>query len=163
MSDSPGRHYNWVRGTTKGMFKVILARLFFWVSGLGFGGVLTGLLVQHNLLQSGGSSPTDWITGLGGLGVGGAIAGLVLSWKRQDDVAYSKQLETMFARLDALTTKLITVIENNTVTAQSLSSQIAIDQREKSSAQTDIKTVLGDVKKVVDTIAQNIERRSKAR
>ncbi len=76
--------------------------------------------------------PTELIS----LGVGGIIAGLVLVWKRQDDVnhakalaelsaAHIKALEIMFARMEVRDKSSVEVIQANTTALVALQAAVA--------------------------------------
>lgn len=54
------------------------------------------------------------INTLANLGLGGAIAALVLYWKRQDDIRYQKFLEATVTRYEGLMIRLLEVLTGNT-------------------------------------------------
>lgn len=59
------------------------------------------------------------------MGVGGAVSAIVLIWKRQDDKAYQKSLESIIARQEVGQDRLITIIQNSTTAMQSLQATVS--------------------------------------
>jgi|SRR3990172_11977160 len=62
---------------------------------------------------------------LASLGVGGLIAALVLIWKRADDKAHAKILETMFARMEQRDKSALEIIQGNTTAVTTLQATVA--------------------------------------
>ena len=135
-----------------------LGRFFFALGGFGLGGATIGAILSiHQLQQGTAASPTDWITGLGGLGVGGIIAGIVITWKRQDDTAHVKQLEAVFARLEALSDRVLEAFETNTKTVGQLAVNSTRDSADRHNEHDQLGKTLDRLEKTVNERIEKLE------
>jgi hypothetical protein len=157
-----------------------LGRLCFVLGGFGIGGytigsIFTSLFTRY-LPQQVGATAADWLTGLGGLGVGGVIAGIVITWKRQDDIAHtrqlvelgannakllsetgqdhSRQMEAMFTRLEAMSTRVLTAFETNTKTVEQMAINSSRDQAERHAEHERMDKKIDDLDKSVQDQAR---------
>lgn len=135
---------------------IYIGRLMFLLGGFGIGGAVIGDWFAIKLQQAGQPTPVDWLTGLGGLGVGGVIAGIVITWKRQDDISnakrydevqtsHAKQLESMFSRMESTSDRVLTAFEQNTKTVGQLAINGARDQSDRRGEHERIERALSDV------------------
>jgi len=72
--------------------------------------------------------PTELLS----IGIGGVIAGIVLFWKRQDDLRHDKEseaharaLEVMFARMELRDKSSIEIVQANTIALVALQTAVA--------------------------------------
>lgn len=151
-------------------------RVMFLLGGFALGASIAGQWFAERLQQAGQTTPTDWLTGLGGLGVGGVIAAIVITWKRQDDVAHAKALadigaerakqlteieasnakqqEAMFTRLETISARVLTAFEQNTRTVEQLALNSGHDQTNRKTEHERMQRELEELNRRLDDQAR---------